>query len=151
MGLLLDPHLQVGGHNFVLVVSFLLAALYCAHLIRLERSKYNTVIEIFLNRSLRFIMGFGIMALGVVIRIGGWIPWRPYLYAGDLSGAEAYKAFSVLWTGAGEVLAVTGLVLIAWPLLRSLLGKYAVVWVILMTVACFFVGAWITQLLSLVL
>ena len=151
MGIILNPHLEIGGHNFVLVVTFLLAALYCAYLIRLERNKYDSLIEIFINRSLRFIAGFGIMALGVTIRIGGWVPWRPYLYAGDLEGASAYRAFSVLWTAPGEILAVTGLVMVAWPLLRSLLGRYTILWVILMTASCFFAGAGITHLLSLIL
>lgn len=148
MGILINQHLEVGGHNFVLVIAFLLAALYFLRLIRAEWGVHDGVLGILMNRSQRFIAGFAIMALGVVIRIGGWFGWRPFLYAGDLESADIYKSFSVLWTGAGEILAVAGLTMLAWPYIRERLGRHAVSIVVLLTVLCWWTGVALTWLLS---
>ena len=88
---MLDPNLTVGGWNTVFVGTFLASAVYALWL-------YSTAH----HESKRLLLGFGLVVTGAAIRIGGWLPWRSMLHAGDHDLANWWKSFSTIWTEKGR-------------------------------------------------
>ena len=66
--------------------------------------------------------GFALVCFGTSIRVGGWLPWRSMLYAGNQEWADYYRGLSSIWTASGVLIAVVGLAFLLCPFLRSKWG-----------------------------
>lgn len=106
---MLNPHLDVGGWNFLFAGTMLMAAYYAVKL--LHSDGHLSLIRIKQEGPLRMLFGFSLVCLGGAIRVGGWLPWRSMLYA-QSEWAAWYQGLSNIWTGTGVLLAVIGLGLI---------------------------------------
>ena len=134
---MLDPNLAVGGWNTVFVGTFIASAIYAFVLYRTSH-----------HESKRLLLGFGLVVLGAALRIGGWFPWRAFLYAGDYEMAAWWKSFSTIWTSGGALVMIVGMTVLMWPALRRWWGDLAIFVVPLAEAMLFFVGVLLTLLLS---
>lgn len=108
---MLPPDLSIGGWNTVFVGTFLASAIYALILFRHSH-----------DETRRLLLGFGLVLIGAAIRIGGWLPWRAMLFASNQEAANAWKAYSTVWTGAGALVMIVGMAVLMWPALKRMWG-----------------------------
>ena len=78
----MNGHIDVGAWNFTFVAMLVLAAVQAIDLIR-KRRRRPGIRSIFplADDPTRIAAGFALVCVGLIIRIGGWLPWRPMLLA----------------------------------------------------------------------
>lgn len=134
---MLPPNLSVGGWNLVFVGTFLASAIYASLL-------YREATE----EARRLILGFGLICIGSAIRIGGWLPWRAMLQAGNRDLADWWRELATVWTAGGALVMIVGMTVLMWPALQRLTHGWAIFAVMAFEGTLFFLGATGTQVLS---
>ena len=94
----------------------------------------------------RLTLGVSLLLLGAGIRIGGWIPWRAFLYAGHTEHAAWWRSLSPIWTATGAIFAVIGLTVMMWPALVRMWSHGALVAVLAGEILLFATGVLLTKL-----
>lgn len=116
---MLNPHLDVAGANFVFVALLLAKASVAIWLLRVRLASDGYGGPIYRDFPACMALGSAIFQLGLAARIGGWLPWRPMLYAGDTKTASWWAELAWTWTDAGALAAAVGLTIMFWPRLSS--------------------------------
>lgn len=132
----LDPHLTIGGWNMVFAGTFIAVALYSYAIFRASDGASEQ----------RLTLGFSLLMLGAGIRIGGWLPWRAFLYADQPELAEWWRNLSPAWTGIGAIFAIIGLTVMMWPALVRVWSRGALVAVFVGECMLFLFGVMFTKL-----
>lgn len=143
----------VTGWNMVFVAAGVAAiASAVNYLWQLRNGKPLTLRRIWRYVPARLTAGFIFVLLGFSVRIGGWLPWRGMRDAGNWDMANWYADKATIWTTAGAMFCMVGLILIFQTELCDRFGKWALAVVPAGLAAAFVLGValnWVvTQLVT---